>query len=353
MMDVQEFKCPRCGGKLEFDAATQQMLCPYCGSSFDPKAIPNPDEPASAWDGAGQDWSADEAQALKTYLCDSCGGEILTEATTAATTCPYCGNPVVMTDRVGGTLRPDYVIPFKVTEAEAKAAMRDFARKKRFCPRHFKQENKLKEIRGVYVPFWLFDADVSASAQYDATKVRHWTEGEYNCTETSYFEVFRAGDMQFAHIPVDASKKMPDDLMDSLEPFAFQEAVAFQTSYLSGFLADKYDVSLQESAPRADVRTRTSAKQALDATVSGYNTVSVKDSEIRITPGRSKYALYPVWLLNTQFHGQNYRFAMNGQSGKFVGNLPISKAKLAALFGAVAVGVSSVIWGLGLLFGMY
>ena len=354
MADVQEFKCPLCGGKLEFDAATQQMLCPFCGGSFDPKSIPNADAPAEPqWSGMGQDWSDDEAQALKTYLCDSCGGEILTEATTAATACPYCGNPVVMTDRVGGTLRPDYVIPFKVTEAEAKKALKAFARKKRFAPNRFRRENVLKEIRGVYVPFWLFDSEVFASAHYSAEKVRRWTEGNYDCREVSYFDVFRAGDMRFANIPVDGSKKMPDDLMDSLEPFAFEQAVPFRTSYLSGFLADRYDVSMQECMPRAEERTRTSAKQALAGTVTGYSSVSVKGSETRVVPGQCKYALYPVWLLNTQYLGKNYRFAMNGQSGKFIGNLPISKPKLAVLFGAVSVILTGALWAIGYGIGLY
>lgn len=354
MADVQEFKCPQCGGKLEFDAATQQMLCPFCGGSFDPKAIPNPQQTDSPqWQSAQQDWSDDEAGTLKTYLCDSCGGEILTEATTAATACPYCGNPVVMTDRVSGTLRPDYVIPFKVTEEEAKKALKTFACKHRFAPNRFRRENTLKEIRGVYVPFWLFDSSVYASVQFEGKKVRTWTEGNYDCREISYYDVIRAGDMRFENIPVDGSTKMPDDLMNSIEPFSFAEAVDFKTSYLSGFLADKYDVDMQDCMKCAAERTRTSAQGALTGTVTGYSSVSVKHSEMQIKPERSKYALYPVWLLNTQFRGQTYRFAMNGQSGKFIGNLPISRAKLAVLFGSVAVTLTGVLWALGFGIGLY
>lgn len=362
MAEVQEFKCPRCGGKLEFDAATQTMLCPFCDSSFDPKSIPDFNIPGEeppvpeadgSWDLTGQTWSAEEAEQMASFRCQSCGGEIITEATTAATHCPYCGSPVVLTGRVSGTLRPDCVIPFKVTEADAKKAMKAFARSKRFAPNSFHSENRLKEIKGVYVPFWLFDSTVYATAQYEGQKTRHWREGEYDCTEVSYYNVFRSGDMSFANIPVDGSQKMPDDLMESLEPFSFAEAVPFRSAYLSGFLADQYDVDRDQCKKRADARTRASAEGSLRGTVKGYQSVSTRQSEIRIVPTGTKYALFPVWLLNTQYQGQNYRFAMNGQSGRFVGNLPISKAKLAALFSAVAVGVSGLLFALGFAIGLY
>ena len=357
MATLQEFKCPKCGGKLEFDAAAQKMLCPFCDSTFDPNSIPNFNAPQTEtpdkWSGAGQDWSVEEAERMQSYRCESCGGEIITEETTAATHCPYCGSPVVLTGRVSGVLKPDYVIPFKVTEDDAKKALKDFVKANRFAPRKFRSENRLKEIRGVYVPFWLFDSTVYASARFEGKKTSRWTEGEYDCSEVSYFDVYRAGDMRFQNIPVDGSKKMPDDLMDSLEPFSFGQAVPFRSAYLSGFLADKYDVDMEQCKKRADARTRASAAGALQGTVTGYDSVSTKNSEIRIIPTAGKYALFPVWLLNTQYHGSNYRFAMNGQSGKFIGNLPISKVKLAALFSAVAVGVSGILFALGFAIGLY
>ena len=361
MAQTQDFKCPRCGGKLEFDAATQKMLCPYCDSTFDPADVgmEKPDTPPkkanadAKWDHDGKQLDAQETENLQAYVCRSCGGEIISDENTAATSCPFCGNPVVLSGRVSGLLRPDVVIPFKTTKKQAIAKMKGFVKSKRFIPRLFADENHLKEIKGVYVPFWLFDSAVSADVWYDATTVRHWSDNSYNYTETSYYDVFRTGSMRFAQIPVDGSKKMPDDLMDSLEPFFFDDAVDFNTAYLSGFFADKYDVPMEESLPRANERTKNSAKEALRKSVTGYATVIPKREEIEIRPGKAQYALLPVWLLNTQYRGETYTFAMNGQTGRFIGNLPVSGGRLAGLFAGVAAAVSAVTFAAGLLIGLF
>ncbi|MBQ4207541.1 MAG: hypothetical protein II621_04480 [Clostridia bacterium] len=366
MADVQEFKCPRCGGKLEFDAAGQTMKCPYCDSTFDPESLRRAsdnatagpaDAPAAgeeaAWEPAGQNWTGAEESAVQTYVCKSCGGEILSEETTAATACPFCGNPVVLAGRVSGTLKPDYVIPFKLNRQQAMDKLREFVKGKRFTPRFFASENRLQEIRGLYVPFWLFDSDVSAAVEFDATTTRRWSDSDYDYVETSHYDVLRSGTMRFENIPVDGSKKMADDLMDSLEPFFMDDAVDFQTAYLSGFLADKYDVTMEQSMPRANARTKASAKAALHTDLGKYTSVIPKSENVQIVPGKAKYALFPVWLLNTSYHGKTYTFAMNGQTGRFIGNLPISKSKLAGLFVGVAAGVSAVTFLAGLLAGLF
>ena len=366
MADVQDFKCPHCGGKLEFDAGTQQMVCPFCDGTFNPEALRKASDahtageadpslsPADAqWRDAGQSWDDGEDAAVQTYICKSCGGEILSEATTAATACPFCGNPVVLSGRVSGTLKPDYVIPFKQTKEQAIQAMKRFIGGKRFADRSFVRDNTLQEVKGIYVPFWLFDSNVDAAVRYNATKTRRWSDSDYNYVETSRYDVYRSGTMRFENIPVDGSKKMADDLMDSLEPFFFDDAVDFQTAYLSGFLADKYDVTMEESQPRANERTKNSAKEALARDVRDYDSLTLHEEHVQIHPDKAKYVLFPVWLLNTKHLGKTYTFAMNGQTGRFIGNVPVSKGKLAGLFGAVTVGVGAAVFVLGLLGGLF
>jgi hypothetical protein len=207
-------------------------------------------------------------------------------------------------------------------------------------PKVFKSQNHLDEVKGIYVPFWLFDADADANVRYRTTKVRMWDDEDYDYTETSYFDVYRAGTVGFQNVPVDGSSKMPDDLMESVEPFNINDAKEFQTAYLAGYLADKYDVTADESVDRANERIKRSTEEVFSSTVKGYDTVTTENSNINLQNGKAKYALYPVWILNTTWNGNKYTFAMNGQTGKFVGNLPVDKKAAAAWFAGIAVGAS-------------
>ena len=208
----------------------------------------------------------------------------------------------------------------------------------------------------MYVPFWLFDTDAEAHIRYRATKVRSWSDSEYDYTETKHYMIHRGGTVGFERIPVDGSSKMPDDLMESIEPFDFKEAVKFQMPYLAGYLADKYDVSEEESVGRANKRVKKSTEKAFASTVKGYSSVTTENSSIQLQNGEAKYALYPVWILNTTWKGEKYLFAMNGQTGKFVGNLPVDKAAagrwtalLTVIFGALSYGIIWLFWLFGVL----
>ena len=330
MSELQEYKCPCCGGAIEFDSKAQKMKCPYCDTEFDVEtissynnAINEEQQEDMRWEhSAGGQWSSDERDGLRVYVCNSCGGEVVGDDTLAATACPFCDNPVVMTGQFADKLKPDLVIPFKLDKKDAIAALKRHYSGKRFLPKVFKDENHISEVKGVYVPFWLFSADAKADARYKATRTRVWSDSNYNYTETSHFSVHRSGSLGFDMIPVDGSTKMDDTLMESIEPYRYEDAVDFNTAYLAGYLADKYDVDADASIGRANERIKTSTAEALRSTVSGYSSVITENCNVRLQNGSSKYALLPVWLLNTEWNGKKYTFAMNGQTGKLVGDLP-------------------------------
>lgn len=337
MAGVKEYKCPSCGGMLHFDSNLQKMRCQYCGTELEVSALEaydaqlNDETPNNmTWDQVGgNSWEEQETGNLVTYVCDSCGGEIVTDASTAASSCPFCGNPVVMMGQFSGTLKPDYVIPFKLDKEAAKEAYKGHLKGKILLPRSFHDENHIDEIKGVYVPFWLFNADADASFRYNGTKKAVWDDGDYVYTKTSYYSIFRKGSMGFAHVPVDGSTKMAQDLMESIEPYDFSEAVDFQTAYLSGYFADRYDIAADESIKRANERIRHSISETFRETVHGYQTLDEQDSRVMLSNQSTGYALYPVWLLATTWRGRNFTFAMNAQTGKFVGDLPTDNKKMA------------------------
>ena len=231
---------------------------------------------------------------MRAYNCTTCGAELICDETTAATSCPYCGNPSVIPGKFAGVDRPDYVIPFKVDKKQAVSSFKEYYKGRLLLPRSFESDNHIEEIKGVYVPFWMFSGEVAGRAQYEAVKEDRRRAGNEEIIRQEHYDVYREGTMSFSKIPVDASTKMPDDLMDSIEPFNYKEMRPFGMEYMPGYLANKYDVSL------------------------------------------------PVWLLSSNWQGKTYLFAMNGQSGKMIGDLPVSKPKLAAW----VVGVFAAVFAL-------
>ena len=383
---VTNYKCPACTGPLHYDSKTGQMACEYCGSVFTVSQIEalleekneqaenafNAAQAAQAaqtapagndedvednldvdWDlnSAGSLWG-EESDGLRAYNCPSCGAELICDATTAATSCPYCANPTIVPGQLSGALKPDMIVPFKLDKEAAKAALREHFKGKKLLPRAFSSENHLDEIKGVYVPFWLFDADADAEMSFNATRTRSWSDGNFNYTETRYYRLYRSGWVRFENVPVDGSVKMPDDVMESLEPFDTSKAVPFQKGYLSGFFADRYDVEAEDSVQRANERVKQSTLQAFSHTTGGYMGVNCTGSNLRLNNARAKYALLPVWILNTSWNGKNYQFAMNGQTGKFVGDLPTDKGaywKYRLIYGGI---VAAIAFGVQMLIGL-
>lgn len=338
MNTTMEYKCPNCAAPLIFDSSAQQMKCEYCDSSFSMEQLEEMDKILEA-ESQGDDlnWETYEGQdmeGLTGYICESCGAQIAGDTNTVATECVYCGNPVVLSGQISGINKPDYVIPFKLDKEAAKTALRNFYKGKRLLPKMFKTENRIDKITGLYVPFWLFDCDADARIIFDATTVETWYSGEYRYTRTKHYSATRSGSIGFDRIPVDGSSKMDDAYMDAIEPFHYDDMVDFQTAYLAGYLADKYDVDSEASIPRANQRVKNSTEEAFRSTVTGYDTVNIRSSNVHIKEGSIKYAMLPVWILNTKYHDKIYTFAMNGQTGKLVGKLPVDRGRFFAwLFG--------------------
>lgn len=339
---VTNYQCPACTAPLHFNAATGKLECEYCGSVYDTAQIESQfhEKEEKAEKAFADHWMKD---GIGAYSCPSCGAELICDETTAATSCPYCGNPTIVPGKLGGMLEPDYIIPFKKTKEEAIQALKQHYKGKFLLPKSFKEENHIQEMKGVYVPFWLFDREIHGEITYTGTRSHSRISGEYRVTTTNHYHLQRGGTLGFERVPVDASKKMPDGHMDSIEPYKYEDMVPFSTAYLPGFFADKYDVSENECGARADRRCEDTFMNEMRDTVSGYETVVMKDKNIHISCGKVQYALMPVWMLYTKWKGKDYLFAMNGQTGRLVGDLPVSWARFWGLFAGIALPMAGVL----------
>ena len=355
--EITNYQCPACTGPLHFGSESGVLECDYCGSRFSVEDIDRmyAEKNANAqeateqreakesiregqWDmdAAGESWG-EEGDSLRAYNCPSCGAELVCDETTAATACPYCGNPSIIPGKLSGSKKPDLIIPFKVDKNAAVAALKKHYNHKPLLPKAFKAENHVQEIKGVYVPFWLFDAQVEGDMTFKTTRVHTRTTPKEYITETDHFLVHREGTLDFENVPVDGSSQMPDAHMDAIEPYDYRAFQPFSTAFLPGYMADKYDEDADTCQARAHSRMQNSVSSELSASITGYNSVSTLSESIHIDYTAKHYALLPVWMLHTKWQGKDYLFAMNGQTGKLVGDLPVDKRKVAAWFAGISV----------------
>lgn len=344
---IINYQCPACTGPLHFEGASGKLECEYCDSVYEVSEIEKifrskeekaADAAADTWN-AGElsnDWGAD-AEGMKTYICPSCGAELICGEDTAATCCPYCGNQTVVPGQFTGALKPEFLIPFKTDKSAAVQALKAHYKGKKLLPKSFVNDNHIDDIQGVYVPFWMFDSEAGGEMIFEATNSDTHTEGEYEIKTTEYYLLRRCGTLSFEKVPVDASDRMPDGHMDSIEPFDYKELKPFSTAYMPGFLADKYNVEIDKCGERMEERCKSTFRDSVRETAAGYDTVEIRGEDLTVKRGDVHYAMLPVWLLSTKWNGQNFLFAMNGQSGKLVGDLPVDKKKYWGYFGGISI----------------
>jgi len=346
MSDLKNFKCPACGGTLEFNSKLQKMKCPYCDTEIDmdsftkSKEYENHAHEDSSFNeekSAGGSFDENEKANLECYICQSCSGQIIVPKETGATSCPFCGNPQIIPHTFEGSLRPDFIIPFKLDRKDVKEHYFRHLKGKHFLPKAFKDENHFREIKGVYVPFWLFDGHVRADMCFECERIEQYEDSDLRYVKHLYYEAFRSGSLKFYDVPADGSKIMNDDLMESLEPFLIKDAIPYSGAYLSGYMASRYDVSEEENRPRIKERMQNSTYSEFRNTVNGYNRVNLKNADYRFKKLNARYVLLPVWILSTTWRDQRYLFAMNGQTGSFVGNLPRDDRAFYSTFAVLTV----------------
>jgi len=348
--NVIEYKCPCCSAGLQFEDDSQQLQCEYCDNTFDLATVRAFNESQAASDAEQVQWeteqqqnfSEEEQSAIQSFICPSCGGEILSDQSTAATFCPYCDHPTVMPSRLSGSIRPDGVIPFKTDKEDAKAAFLKLCQGKPLLPKEFTARQRLERITGVYVPFWLFDCDADFDGTYKATRIHRWSDSQYNYTKTDHFLLRRGAEAAFSGIPMDGSSKMEDSFMESIEPYDYGQMVPFDMAYLSGYLADKYDVEAESGEGRIKQRVDQSIRDAIQSSMIGYTTVLPTSRQLQVNHSKAKYVLLPVWVLNTKYNDKIYTFAMNGQTGKITGEFPACPKRTAGWFAGICAGVTLI-----------
>lgn len=372
---AEEYKCENCLASLRFDAETGKLVCDFCGSSFTTdymeakmhpvtksgeeedfesiEEVTKADLEAEAAKSAeGKDISSEEnikydqeEESVKMHVvsrkCRSCGADILGDGETMATFCAFCGNSELSDGVDCETRTPDMILPFKVSKEKAQAAFREWGNQGFVTPTDFTSSSTLEKMTGIYVPFFLFNVKTECDYNGKATKVynKKFLGTEWEITE--YYRIRRKIKNSYVRIPADASEKMDDSVMDRLEPFDYSDLDEFKKAYMSGFLADSYTVEDKQLAGRIAGRVKEYSLEAAENTVTGYDSLSKSDVNYSFEWEKAKYVMLPVWILNYKYNGKMYEFAMNGQTGRVVGERPVSSGR-AALLAAIVFAIAYV-----------
>lgn len=351
-MAVVSLKCPNCDGELIFDPSTQNYKCEYCGDLFSQQEIDAmyPEETQQS----GQETQAQEEESREgssvCYTCPSCGAQIVTDETTAASFCYYCHNPVVLNAQLSGDFLPDQIIPFSVTKEQAQKGFEEYIRKKHFVPSAFFSKKQIESMTGVYFPYWCYDVNLDGKMQGDARNLRVWRMGDIEYTETKHYNIYREGVVTQENLTEHALKKANAKLASGVMPYDFSKLSPFRMGYLSGFFAERRDIERQEVEGMMQTKMRESAEKLMRETVSGYQSVSIANANFRAKKEKWSYVLFPVWTLTYKAaNGKIYYYSMNGQTGKVCGELPVHYGKVLAASGLAA----AVVLILGLIGGYF
>ncbi len=344
------YQCPCCGAGLKFDADSQLFKCEFCLSEHTEADLEKTDAFKKAEEAKAQ--SEDFCSRMNEYRCNQCGAEIAADENTVADVCPYCHSPVVLSGKLSGQKMPTKVVPFKYSKEEAIKHFLDFAKKKRFVPKDFTSQAQIEKITGIYYPFWVTDADTDSNFNAVCTKVTTWTSGDYRYKKTSYYNVYRRGDIHFEDIVQSAYSEADKNMLEGILPFPASAQMDFNMSYLSGFLAKKRDIERSELEESFKEKVLDYGNTVLKETVHGYSGINIKNSQAKIKVCHWDYSLMPIWLLTYKSKkGKRFTYAMNGHTGKIYGELPIDakRVTIGGILTALATGLISALIG-GLLF---
>lgn len=323
------FKCKNCSGNMVFNPEKMKMHCPYCDSMDTEEVL----------------------YSNNMHICDCCGAEIPINQYDSAGRCEACSQYVIFDERIKGEYEPDKIIPFHFSKNIAKQCIRQEFGEHMYMPDTFLEEVTLKSMEGVYVPFWLYDFETNFDYQGTGLKVNTRTRGNIQYTDNSYYNVVRNFDATFTRMPQDASSGMPNDVMDLMEPYDYSKMQDFHPKYMSGFRGEVYYGGAKIFEPRAAEKTKSASEQLLKDTIRGYTSVTATVNKLNMENTNSEYALLPVWRYLYEYRGKIYPFYVNGQTGKVIGEVPVSKIKKTVypltVFALLCLGLWMILYMIG------
>ena len=328
--EVLDNKCPHCGAKIDYNPKTQNFKCEYCGIETTIKELEkyNISNKSAVKNEKATEENIDDYDEYMTYTCQDCGAEIIADKETTATFCVYCGNNAILKNKLSGKFSPKEIIPFKKDKQDAINAFISLSKGRPLMPKKFNSQENIEKIRGIYIPFWFHDFHIEGALTMKGVTHEYWSVGNTDYTKTKVYELIREGNVDFHSVPVDGSTRFDNALMNTIQPYDYSELIPYNHAYLAGFLAERYDVEGNDTREEVEKDILNDVKNTFKQDASAFGITKIKDNTLQTTNHKIEYVLLPVYMVNVKYMGKIYTFAMNGQTGEFIGNIPVDKIKL-------------------------
>ena len=332
-LEETDKKCPACDGTMNFDPSSGRLVCPYCGTMVDIETDDMPPQSAEelSFYEATERGNCDWGVAKKVVVCKNCAAETVYDALETAGECPYCGSNQVMEAKDENTLAPGGICPFSIDGVRAEENFRLWLKRRWFCPSRVKKNAGRVTMRGIYLPYWTFDTmtDSSYNARYGIVHTRTVGSGKNRRTET-YTRWYRTSGRYSQFINdclIKATVRHDNALLAKIEPFNTEANIVYKPEYLAGFTAERYSVGLENAWDFAKTSIgKTLNREITSEIIRRHHADRVADLSIYTAYHdiTYKYLMLPVWMSHFEYKSKQYRFMVNGQTGKVGGRTPVS-----------------------------
>ena len=331
-------KCPNCDGTLEYRADHRKFGCNSCGSFFTEEQVKKLFKGKNKSQAARPIMEDDEFCQGELYKCTVCGAEIMAEADLKIGWCFCCGGGLQKQGNLPAAYRPEGILPFEISRDAAVEILKDNLAYGKLSPSAFSSDEVLSGLKGVYLPVWMADCNVGINVNGTGRTVKSWIYGDQLYTETRDYSVERNGEAEYFSVPSDAVGKMDRDLMAMAGNYDFTKLQRFDPSDIFRYPAEYCPVNKGEAFKCIQEKVKEDTRKTVGKSVSKYTGFIPENEDIDILGTYWNYSLVPLWLLTYTSGRKTYRFAVNGQTGKFAGDAPVSPVKLS--FWALVVFVT-------------
>ncbi len=348
----KQFKCEQCGASVDFVPGTTALVCPYCQHCTPIARAEGDVEELDLLAYLGK--SADEQEQVETKVmrCRSCGAATSVDAHISADSCAFCGSDLITKGGSERQIRPRSLLPFRVTSDEARALFEKWIAGRWFAPNRLRKLARVEgRLRGVYVPYWTYDA--GTSSKYVGERGEdYWVTESYTTIEngktvtrtrqvrkTRWYPARGTVRVHFDDVLILASRSLPQAEAVQLAPWDLENLEPFQEAFLSGFSAETYQVSLEDGFRAAQSVMSEGIRDEIRRDIGGDHQ-RIHSVDTQWFDLSFKHILLPVWVAAYRYAKEVYRFLVNGRTGEVQGERPWSWVKIAfAVLAAAAVAV--------------